>query len=121
LDESHRDLPVVMFWGVGLSKVPDRPVVRIHKDQVDLLAAALGLDVSAETRMRDLTIIDLVAAEADGLVADWSELCRWDPMLPPDSQPPLAPAVIVALARALARPQPLGWGPDPEIEQITEV
>lgn len=51
----------------------------------------------------------------------WLELCLWDPMLPPDSTPPpIAPAVVASVADALGRPQPLGWGPDPGVERVTE-
>lgn len=32
----------------------------------------------------------------------------------------MAEDVIIAVGRALARPQPLGWGPDPDIECVTE-
>lgn len=63
----------------------------------------------------------LVRAEATAIVADWRELCAWDPLLPPGSQPPVAPALVAALGDALDRPQPLGWGPDPEMEPIIEI
>lgn len=46
------------------------------------------------------------------LVSHWTELCRWDPALPPDSEPPMAAAVIEGLLESLARPQPLAWGDD---------
>lgn len=54
----------------------------------------------------------LVAREADLLAEDWRELCRWDPELPPHTEPPVPEPVIAALAVALGRPQPLAWGPD---------
>ena len=63
-----------------------------------------------------LAVIDLVQTEEDALEADWVELCRWDPMLPPDCRPPEANELIRAVAAALAEPQPLAWGPDPELE-----
>jgi diguanylate cyclase (GGDEF)-like protein len=51
----------------------------------------------------------------------WLELCKWDPMLPPDSTPPaIAPGLVAVIIDALGRPQPLGWGPDPDVERITE-
>src|SRR5436305_2452128 len=39
-------------------------------------------------------------------------------MLPPRSNPPIAIALLSALADALESPQPLGWGPDPEMEKV---
>ena len=48
----------------------------------------------------------------------WSELCRWDPALPPESEPVMADAVIEALTVAFDRPQPLGWGLDPALEPV---
>jgi len=65
-----------------------------------------------------LTIVDLLRDDADGIAEEWRELCRWDPMLPPQSNPPIAVALISALADALDHPQPLGWGADPEMEKV---
>ncbi len=65
-----------------------------------------------------LTIVDLLREDADGITEEWRELCRWDPMLPPQSNPPIAIALISALADALEHPQPLGWGADPEMEKV---
>ena len=67
---------------------------------------------------RPLAIAKLLRDDVDGIVAAWRELCRWDPMLPPHSDPPIAIALISALADALEYPQPLGWGPDPEMEKV---
>src|SRR3954447_8698227 len=64
---------------------------------------------------------ELVAASVEPIAAAWRELCLWDPLLPPDCAPPIAPAVIAAIGAALARPQPIGWGPDPEVEKVIEV
>jgi hypothetical protein len=66
-----------------------------------------------------LAAVALVRDEADQLIADWRELCRWDPLLPPSSEPAQAPRVLNAVGAALDRPQPLGWGPDPEVEEAT--
>src|SRR3954469_14269737 len=63
-------------------------------------------------------IVDLLREDADGIAEEWRELCRWDPMLPPQSNPPIAVALISALAAALDHPQPLGWGADPEMEKV---
>ena len=65
-----------------------------------------------------LAIVTLLREEGDEIAAEWRELCRWDPMLPPESAPPIAPALISAVADALDHPQPLGWGPDPEMEKV---
>ena len=73
---------------------------------------------SGDMRLRAAS---LLAAERAAIVADWRELCQWDPMLPPDAQPAIAAAMVDAVAAAMARPQPLGWGADPEIEKVSEV
>src|SRR5438270_6598592 len=65
-----------------------------------------------------LAIAKLLRDDVDGIVDAWRELCRWDPMLPPQSNPPIAAALVSALADALEHPQPLGWGPDPEMEKV---
>src|SRR3954471_23433846 len=65
-----------------------------------------------------LAIGKLLRDDIDGIVDAWGELCRWDPMLPPQSNPPIAAALISALADALEHPQPLGWGADPEMEKV---
>src|SRR5438270_4646938 len=65
-----------------------------------------------------LAIAKLLRDDLDGTVDAWRELCRWDPMLPPHSNTPIATALVTALADALEHPQPLGWGPDPEKEKV---
>jgi len=70
------------------------------------------------TGRRPLAIAKLLRDDVDGIVDDWRELCRWDPMLPPQSNPPIAAALVSALADAIEYPQPLGWGPDPEMEKV---
>lgn len=67
-----------------------------------------------------LTAAQALAGEADKLAAAWTELCMWDPMLPPGSTPPSAGRMVRAVAQALSRPQPLGWGADPVVEEATE-
>jgi diguanylate cyclase (GGDEF)-like protein len=57
----------------------------------------------------------VLAAEARAVAAEWRELCRWDPELAPDTVPPSVERVIAAVAGALNRPQPLGWGADAEV------
>ena len=87
-----------------------------------------------ETEPRD-TEVDvrsapsLVAAvilehEASALIEDWRQLCRWDPELPPDADPPSADGVVAVIIESLRRPQPLGWGTEPgvagAVEEFTE-
>jgi len=76
----------------------------------------MGVVGSAERQ--PLAIAKLLREDVDGIVDDWRELCRWDPMLPPQSNPPIAAALVSALADAVEHPQPLGWGPDPEMEKV---
>jgi diguanylate cyclase (GGDEF)-like protein len=61
----------------------------------------------------------VVRDQAAELVADWNELCRWDPELAADARPAGAEEFVAALADALDRPQPLGWGIDPAIERAS--
>ena len=67
---------------------------------------------------KPLAIAALLRDDVEGIVDAWRELCKWDPMLPPHSNPPIAAALVSALADALEHPQPLGWGPDPEMEKV---
>lgn len=64
---------------------------------------------------------EVARAVADQIVEDWIELCRWDPELPAESRPPIAGSVVAAVASALERPQPVGWGLDPALEPVAEV
>jgi diguanylate cyclase (GGDEF)-like protein len=61
-------------------------------------------------------LIDLVRLEQEALAEEWRELCRWDPMLPPNSEPPEPVRLVSRLGAAMGRPQPLGLGPDPDVE-----
>jgi diguanylate cyclase (GGDEF)-like protein len=56
--------------------------------------------------------------EADLVSQRWADLCRWDPALPPESEPVMAGEMIAALGVAFERPQPLGWGLDPALEPV---
>jgi diguanylate cyclase (GGDEF)-like protein len=58
--------------------------------------------------------------EAAELASSWRELCRWDPILPVECDPPHAEQVVRAVADAMSRPQPLGWGVDPVVEDAVE-
>jgi diguanylate cyclase (GGDEF)-like protein len=90
----------------------DLPEIVRHLDLVALEGGGRGDD--------HLVVVDLVRAEAGAVADEWVELCRWDPLLPPDSAPPDARQVVEAIADALTRPQPLGWGPDPALQKVTE-
>jgi diguanylate cyclase (GGDEF)-like protein len=95
----------------------DEPDGVTHVDKGDLpgVVAALGLigDIAAAP---PLAAAALVRDNVHELAADWRELCAWDPELPPETNPPVAHDVILAVADALRRPQPLGWGVDPVVE-----
>jgi diguanylate cyclase (GGDEF)-like protein len=69
----------------------------------------------------DLLAVVLLGAEVAEVAAEWRELCRWDPELPPDAVPVDPTPVVRAVVGALRRPQPLGWGVDPEVEEAVEV
>jgi len=62
----------------------------------------------------------VLADEAGVLAAEWRELCRWDPELDPGTVPPAVEPVIAAVAGALNRPQPLGWGTDQEVADAVD-
>ena len=40
---------------------------------------------------RDELVMKATRREGFTTPEDWRELCRWDPLLPPDSQPPMSP------------------------------
>ena len=92
----------------------------VPKGDIPSLIAALAIPVDIKAP-RNLAVVELLRNEHEALATDWRELCRWDPMLPPESQPPIASAFIAAVVAALGRPQPLGWGADPEVEKVAEV
>jgi diguanylate cyclase (GGDEF)-like protein len=111
------------------STLDDRrePAWVVKVDKGDLPGIVAGLDVgvagegAGDGAGHHLAVVDLVKAEASSVVEDWQELCRWDPLLPPDSEPPLARNVVDAVAEALERPQPLGWGADPALTAVMEM
>src|SRR5262245_35051216 len=59
---------------------------------------------------------EILGSEAAAVIADWRELCSWDPALPPGTRPPTAEPMVGAVIDALRRPQPLGWGIDDQLE-----
>ena len=95
-------------------------LARVAKGDVDSIVAALAVGVS-QPLARQLAVIDLVRREAADVVEEWRELCHWDPLLPPDANPPMASRIVAAFVDALERPQPLGWGIDPAMEEVLEV
>ncbi len=95
-------------------------VIKVAKGDLAAIVDGLALRLVAASEER-LAVVDLVRDEAAAVVAEWQELCRWDPLLPPDSQPPLARMVVDAVAEALQRPQPLGWGADPALASVLEM
>lgn len=97
----------------------DEPAGVIHVDKGDLPGVIAGLALTGEVpEIPPLAAARLVSEEREGLVEDWRNLCQWDPELPFDAEPPMPGEVIAAVANALGRPQPLGWGVDPVIEQV---
>lgn len=108
---------VVVLTDPGGRSVGDaRPVTR---GDVPGLSRALSLPGRAAT-LDPRTAIELLRAEAKDVAADWEELCRWDPNTPADSNPPMAEEIVRALSSAMERPQPLGWGADPDMETLAE-
>lgn len=95
-------------------------LARVAKGDVDAIVAALAVGAS-QPLARRLAVIDLVRRESGDLIEEWRELCRWDPMLPPDAQPPVASSIVASFVDALERPQPLGWGTDPAMEEAVEL
>jgi diguanylate cyclase (GGDEF)-like protein len=69
---------------------------------------------------RGLVAAWVLAGEVDEVAAEWRELCRWDPELEPDTVSPPVEAVIEAVAEALNRPQPLGWGADEVVVEAVD-
>jgi diguanylate cyclase (GGDEF)-like protein len=106
----------------GLSKV--------DKSDMTGLVTAFGLGTDAGSDLAPVTgqggqfadaarFGQVVRDMADALVRDWIELCKWDPELAVDATPTGATEFVDALADALDRPQPLGWGLDPAIERAS--
>lgn len=77
--------------------------------------------MDAGSRSQPAAVAEFVAEHVDDVVQLWRELVTWDPSLPTGTTPAVATAVVTAVARALGRPQPLGWGTDPEVEKVIEV
>lgn len=114
------------FGGAPVALLTDpgavcRSTTAIAVPRGDLVALSHALCLEGRSFIGDPhTAVAILRQHADAIAIDWVELCRWDPSLPPDSHPPLAVEIVTALSTALERPQPLGWGPDPEMEVIAE-
>ncbi|HUP86024.1 MAG TPA: GGDEF domain-containing response regulator [Acidimicrobiales bacterium] len=120
------DVPVIVNSTLDDGREPAW-VVKVDKGDLPEIVRALDLSVTAMAADH-LAVVDLVRSEAESVVAQWEELCRWDPLLPPDSAPgcvsdggSLAKSVVDAVGEALQRPQPLGWGADPALASVMEM
>ena len=125
IGERCPDATIIVHSTVRDGRAPDW-VVKVDKGDLPAIVAAIDLaalrgGAASDEAAQRLAVVDLVRAEAEAVVHDWEELCRWDPLLPPDSTPPVARLVVDAIADALQRPQPLGWGPDPALQRVTEM
>jgi GGDEF domain-containing protein len=95
----------------------DEPDGVVHVDKGDLPGVIAALQLAgAVAKGPEVAAATLVRDQATELTRDWQQLCAWDPELPPDNDPPSAVDVVLAVADAQRRPQPLGWGVDPMVE-----
>jgi diguanylate cyclase (GGDEF)-like protein len=102
---------------------PKARVVVLDEHAHALDPDTLGRQLALEMPRRGPAVLAaarLLWQEAGALAIAWAELCRWDPMLPPENEPPMAEYMVRAVADALGRPQPLGWGVDPAVEDAVE-
>lgn len=104
---------------------PSRIIVHSAEGPISGLPAVDRCDLEAVSELLGLRRLEGLPAAAQrarralGRVhRRWIELCHWDPLLPPDTRPPIAETVIKAVSAALERPQPLGWGLDPALEPV---
>jgi diguanylate cyclase (GGDEF)-like protein len=103
--------------------LPDPRLHRVEKGDFRALIHMLDLRTpdGPDDRPDDsIAAVDVLLADLDAVVEDWRELCRWDPMLPAECEPPLAIPTAAAVIEAMSRPQPIGWGPDPAIERTID-
>src|SRR5438445_1984994 len=87
---------VVIYSTLDSTDEPD-DVTHVDKGDLPGVVAALGL-ASDAPEAPPLTAAGIVRNEAQSLADDWRELCAWDPELPPESEPPVALDVILAVA-----------------------
>jgi diguanylate cyclase (GGDEF)-like protein len=110
---------MVVLTDPGRGRAPATGVRAVVRGDLPALSRALSLP-GHTPMLSPRTAIELLRAEADEVAADWAELCRWDPTLPPDTQPAMAAELVIALSSAMERPQPIGWGADPDMEELAE-
>ena len=122
------DAPVVVCSALLDGREPPG-LSRVDKSDMEGLVAAFGLGAE-DDGIEALTghagqfaetgrFGQVVRAMSDQLLEDWVELCKWDPELAVDATPAAGAEFVAALADALDRPQPLGWGIDPAIEEAS--
>lgn len=86
----------------------------------DVVGVLDALDLTGHRETPPCPPPHVTGQQAVRLKQRWSELCEWDPALPPESVPALADSMVHALGAAFERPQPLGWGLDPAMESTAE-
>jgi GGDEF domain-containing protein len=90
----------------------------VPKGDIDGMVELFGMVFRPAPRLERAP--EVARAVAERIVEEWVELCRWDPELPADNRPPIPASVVAAVAVALERPQPLGWGLDPALESTAQ-
>ena len=116
--EYTEDAVIVLLTDPGLA-IDLTGVQPVARGDLPGLTQALALPGhTAVTSPR--AAIEMLRTHAETVAAEWEELCRWDPNTPADSHPPLAVEMVRALSCAMERPQPLGWGTDPDMESLAE-
>jgi diguanylate cyclase (GGDEF)-like protein len=117
VDRLLPDVPVVVTMGAD-EDVTTRGA-RVVEGDVEAVITALHLPAEVAEPVVPAAV-ELLEGDVTGVVAAWLELCQWDPLLGPDVEPPVPDAIVRAVVDAMRRPQPLGWGPDPEVERVAE-
>jgi diguanylate cyclase (GGDEF)-like protein len=99
--------------------LPDAGLRRVDKGDVEALVHLLDLR-SPPAREDRIAAVDILLDHLEDVVTEWRDLCRWDPVLPPESEPRMATPIASIVIDAMARPQPIGWGLDPDVERVAE-
>jgi diguanylate cyclase (GGDEF)-like protein len=115
----HADGAVVVVLTDGQTGPSVAHALAVARGDLPALSHALSLPGRAPN-LSPRTAIELLLAEAKDVAADWDELCHWDPNTPDDTHPPFAVEFVQGLSSAMERPQPLGWGADPDMEVLAE-
>jgi diguanylate cyclase (GGDEF)-like protein len=116
LEERCPTASVVVLSQSGLSDAPVGAAV----ERGDLPGLLRALALTRLDPADRLAAGGLLREGAEEIAADWQLLCRWDPLLPPDNDPPLGVEMVCAIGVAVESPQPLGWGPDPDVERVAD-